>query len=337
VQAAPQGRVTATLAERFRDQAAACERSGSRLYADLCRLLADEPLVRGIAANERWDVPVRLLGGLHYLLLDGRAQGWRWADVRETLERERDWLARFVAEQPVQTNEVQRCWALLPAFLALGERPLDLIELGASGGLNLLWDRYRYRYAAGSWGSDDAELELVGEERGTVPARLLHRRPEVRRRRGIDLEPLELHDPDAARLLECFVWPDQHERIARLRQALELARRKPPDVIRGDYVELLPSLLADRDPQALTVVFQTVSTVYLAPERYEELRRVVDAAEPPVAWISTRRFTEETMGIDGGFELELRRPGEASPGLAATMGYHGQWLDWLLAAPAGGG
>jgi hypothetical protein len=328
VPAAPQGRVTDTLAERFREQAEACERSGSRLYADLCRLLADEPLVRGIAANDRWDVPVRLLGGLHYLVLDGRAPGWRWADVRETLERERDWLEGFVAEQPVQTNEVQRCWALLPAFLAVGDQPLDLIELGASAGLNLLWDRYRYSYSAGLWGDDDAALELVGDERRRVPAWLLERRPEVRRRLGIDLEPLDLHDPDAARLLECFVWPDQHERITRLRRALELARREPPEVIRGDYVELLPSLLADRAPQALTVVFQTVSTVYLAPERYEELRRVVDAAEPPVAWISTRRFTEETMDLQGGFELELRRPGEALPGLVATMGYHGQWLDW---------
>jgi hypothetical protein len=284
--------------------------------------------VRQIAPDDRWDLPVRLLGGLHYLVLDGRAPGWAWADVRETLAREREWLARFVADRGVQTNEVQRCWALLPAFLSLAERPLELLELGASAGLNLLCDRYRYRYAGGSWGATDSPLELSGEERTPVPASLLRRDVEIRRRRGVDLEPIGVRDPDAVRLLECFVWPDQQERIRRLRQAVELARREPPDVIRGDYVQLLPGLLADRDPEALTVVFQTVSTVYLAEERYEELRRIVDEAEPPLAWISTRRFTEETTGIEGGFELELRAPDDLKPRLVAKMGYHGQWLDW---------
>jgi hypothetical protein len=66
--------------------------------------------------------------------------------------------------------------------------------------------------------------------------------------------------------------------------------------------------------------------VYLSEERYAELRRIVDSVE--VAWISTRRFTEETTGVEGGFELELRLPGDSEPRLVAAMGYHGQWLEW---------
>ena len=85
----------------------------------------------------------------------------------------------FVAEQPVQTNEVQRCWALLPCVLEAAERldasTVDLIELGTSAGLLLFWDRYRYRYESGEWGPAAARLELAGEERGRVPARLLSR------------------------------------------------------------------------------------------------------------------------------------------------------------------
>jgi hypothetical protein len=129
-----------------------------------------------------------------------------------------------------------------------------------------------------------------------------------------------------ARLLECFIWADQQERLARLRAALEIARDDPPEIVAGDYVELLPSLLADRDPEALTVVFQTVSTVYLEAERYAELRRIVDGAG--VAWISTRRYSEEETGLDGGFELEARRAEEPAARLVALMGYHGQWLEW---------
>jgi hypothetical protein len=275
--------------------------------------------VRPLAPDDRWDLPIRVLGGIHHLVLDGRLRGWSWDAVQEALETEHEWLGCFVAEQPVQTNEVQRCWALLPAFLSLGDgRALELIELGASAGLNLVWDRYRYAYAGGTWG--DGALTLAGEERAPVPAGLLARRPAVVRRRGIDLHPLDPAREEDVRLLECFVWPDVAERVERLRTALAIAAADPPEILAGDYVDLLPALLADRDPDARTVVFQTVSTVYLDADRYAELRRIVDAAD--VDWISTRRFSEEETGLEGGFELEVGKR------LVARMGYHGQWLEW---------
>ena len=76
--------------------------------------------------------------------------------------------------------------------------------------------------------------------------------------------------------------------MARLRQALAIAAGDPPEIVAGDYVELLPSLLADRDPGAPTVVFQTVSTIYLEEDRYAELRRIVDEAGAR-PWRGSRR------------------------------------------------
>ena len=61
----------------------------------------------------RWDAPLRLLGGLHYLVLAGDAS---WDD--SALETHAEFLREFVREQSVQTNEVQRSWMLLPCFLA---------------------------------------------------------------------------------------------------------------------------------------------------------------------------------------------------------------------------
>ena len=156
----------------------------------------------------------------------------------------------------------------------------------------------------------------------------MDRRPLIIRRRGVDLQPLDVNDEAAVRLLECFIWPDQETRMSRLRAAIELAREDPPELLRGDYVDLLPSLLADRDPAVVTVVFQSVSTVYLSGERYAQLRQVVDRADPPVAWISTRRFDEEETNVESGFELELKLPHEDRSRLVAHMGYHGQWLEW---------
>ena len=106
--------------------------------------------------------------------------------------------------------------------------------------------------------------------------------------------------------------------MARLRGALAIARPDPPEILAGDYVDLLPSLFAERDADARTVVFQTVSTVYLDAERYAELRRIVDAADD-VAWISTRRFSEEETGLEGGFELEVGNASRRADGLPRAM------------------
>ena len=70
------------------------------------------------------------------------------------------------------------------------------------------------------------------------------------RRRGIDLEPVDVTTAEGERLLEAFVWPDQLERRERLRAAIATVRDDPPELLRGDYVDLLPAVLRDRAPDA---------------------------------------------------------------------------------------
>jgi hypothetical protein len=218
--------------------------TGSPLYAAVCQRLAGAPIVDKIAPDQRWDIPIRLLGALHYVAL---AEGIDpWAEPEVAIAERRDWIAEFLATQKVQTNEVQRAWALLPAFLSLGAPLLDLLELGPSAGLNLVWDRYRYRYRSGSWGPAAAALELAGDERAPVPIELLERSADVVRRRGVDLEPVDATTEEGARLLRCFVWADQSARLERLDRAVAALRLDPPTLIQGDYVDLLSSLLRDR-------------------------------------------------------------------------------------------
>jgi hypothetical protein len=212
------------------------------LYAALCRRFAADARIAAIAPDLRWDFPLRLLGGLHYLVLGGEAS---WDAVDEAVDSHLAFLARFVREQPVQTNEVARARHLLTGLLAVGAERIDLLELGTSAGLLLYLDRYGY--------PSEQPLEIV-------------------RRRGVDTHPIDVTTDEGARLLEAFVWPDQPERLERLREAIEIARTDPPELIRGDYVDLLPELLADRRDDATTVVMSCVSTVYLSDERYAELR-----------------------------------------------------------------
>ena len=107
----------------FLDQAAQCE-GRSELYTDLCRRYAVDPVAAEIVGPDPgWDAPLRLLGGLHYLVLGGQA---RWDDP---LAEHREFLSEFVATQGVQTNEVQRSWALLPLFLhAVGSAEVHVVD-----------------------------------------------------------------------------------------------------------------------------------------------------------------------------------------------------------------
>ena len=136
---------------------------------------------------------------------------------------------------------------LLPCFLDIARRAgveiIDLLELGSSAGLNLLWDRYRYRYENGT---DEDARSLSGEERRPVPAELLRLQPRVRHRRGVDLSPIDLTRPDDTLLLKSFVWADQDGQARTPRPRSRDASLGAPALERGDVVERLPDLLAER-------------------------------------------------------------------------------------------
>ena len=282
-----------------------------------------------------WDVPHRLLAGARWLALSGEVEDFEeaadpWRAFRAVLAEHGEWLARFVREHPIQTNEVQRCWVLLPVLLTiarLARRPLDLVELGPSAGLNLLWDRYGYVYEAGSWGDPLSPLQLSGEERSPVPEALLHTSVEVGRRLGIDLAPVDATTEEGIRLLDTFVRDDGYR--SRLRRGVETLRQDPPELVRGNYLDVLPQVLRERDERTLTVVFQTISTVYLSDEERTRLRVVIDeaGAEGPLAWISTPT-PEEHGQRRGDYPVELALWPGGDRRIIARMDVRGTWLEW---------
>jgi len=247
-----------------------------------------------------------------------------WDDIGAALDDHAEFLTRWTREQAVQTNEVQRAWGLLPVFLSVADgRPFDLLELGPSGGLNLVWDHYGYRYSTGSWG--DGPLELAGDDRVPPPVELLRRRVSVSRRRGIDLNPVDVTTEFGARLLQAFVWADQTARLERLRRAIDVLREDPPELIKGDYVERLPALLRHRSDGTHLVVFQTASTMYLEADGAERLRAALHEAarEEPLTYVSTGHAPD-----DNGFALEVERYPDGRPTRVAVMDFHGDWLEW---------
>jgi hypothetical protein len=332
------------LAEVFRRQAEHFEALGSPVYARLAGRLARDPSpARPFfdADDPDFHDPLRLFGAVHHLVLTGVAPdalSGDWDDFARALEEGADEIRGRLRVQDVQTNEVQRCVALLPAFLTVARetgRPVELLELGPSAGLNLLLDRYRYRYEAGSWGPEASVLELVAAERGgRAPADLLATALDIRRRRGIDLAPVDATSEAGYLLLRSFLWPGLEDRVRRLDAAVGVVRAEPepPELIRGDYVDLLPGLLAERPDDAVTIVFQTASTGYLPADAAARLRGSLNAAGEdgrPLAWVSTRRHDEREGTDETAYELEVRVwPGPER--LAALLDFHGNSLDWRL-------
>jgi hypothetical protein len=253
-------------------------------------------------------------------VLSGRAS---WEDI--DLDAHAEFLRQFCAEQDVQTNEVQRSWALVPAFLSLAdERPLDLLELGPSAGLNLVWDRYHCVYSTGTWGS--GSLELRGDDRTPPPASFFSRSVSVGRRRGVDLNPVDVTTDDGSLLLQAFVWADQTERLARLRAAIDVVRSDPPELIRGDYVRDLPRLLADRVPGAQLVVYETASTQYLDRVQRDTLYAAMHDAgrDEPFTFLTTL-----SNGGEDHYTFQAVDWPSGERRVVEHFDFHGSWLRWM--------
>jgi hypothetical protein len=236
-------------AEAYRDFAEGALAAGSPTYARLSAQVADDPRVTGLLDT----LPVRP----HPTLLFGAL---RWHDAPLSA----DWIVQhwaLVADvlltKRTQTNEPARCALLLPALAAL-PGPLALVEVGASAGLCLLYERWRYDYDGTIVGAGPVTLRCSVNDRVPVPARV----PEITWRAGLDLNPLDASDPETRRWLECLVWPEHEDRRATLHAALDVAAADPPRVVRGDLLADLPRLLDEVPAGATVVVLHTAVLLY---------------------------------------------------------------------------
>lgn len=290
------------MAARFREQATACARLGSPMYADLldrcARDIQSGGPVRDVLAGHEDDpgpsaVALRLAGSVHRLVLDRRAGELAtfYPSVGGRFEADGCWRAflRLVREEPEavrgrldrapQTNEVGRAAALMGGLLRIGEtyrHPVRLFEIGSSGGLNLRADRFAYvQEGRLLQGPADSPLRLVEPWRGRVPAAW----PDLRvvHRLGSDPYPVDVGSTEGRLTLTAYVWPDQRARLERLRAAFEVAAAQPASVREQDAVGFVAALdLADA---TTTVLWHSVMWQYLpAGDRDAVTARVEEVA-----------------------------------------------------------
>lgn len=246
---------------------------------------------------------------------------------RVLLEREAE-VRATVMSRATQTNEVGRLATLAPV-LGLLDGPLALVEVGASAGLCLFPDRYDYAWPPVGVLRGSGGPVLTAEATGALPVPAGH--PEVAWRGGVDLNPLDVSDEDAMAWLENLVWPEQDERRRRLREAIEVARREPPALRRGDLFDHLPDLLDEAAPHGTPVVFHSAVIAYLEEadrDRFHDLMTGL-VAEGRCRWISNegRRVLP---AVTGGREVPSGRFVTALDGVPVAWSHgHGHAIDWL--------
>jgi hypothetical protein len=292
---------------------------------------------------------LRMLGGVHALVLTGRAPelaafypsaggtadpgngaSLAWPAMRQVLadhaELVRAWLAH-----PPQTNEVGRGAGLVGALCQIVSEvslPVRLYEIGTSAGLNLRADQFRITGDGVSFGPPSSPVQMAGGWLGQpLPTPPL----EVISRIGGDLAPI---DPvsEAGRLrLSAFVWADQAARFARLNGACDLAARVPAELRTEPGDETIAGIeLAEG---TWTVLWHSIMRHYLSPEQ----AAAIDAGIAAVAASATpaARFAHISLEMirgtaDTPVELvtwpggQRRRLGTAPP--------HGVPVTWVQGA-----
>lgn len=326
----------AALAERFADPR---EFGSSPLYRTLSQVVADDPRLLRLAARGRpgQHPPFLFFGAVQALLLAGAEHplarfypsivGTAAAPPNEAgpylvdfcLQHEAE-LGNLIETRLVQTNLVRRAVALrlgLAVIARSTDKPMHLIEVGASAGALLRFDRYGYELGGRRFGDQASSVQITYEWRGDRPVPDLDALPPVASATGIDLNPLDATNPADRRWLEALVWPENRSEADLLHRALALVAADPPPILAGDAVDVCPSLASTLPPGEPRVVFHAMTRLHVPAERLAAFDGAIESfgRDGPLYWLS----------LEGPGALDLRGP----DGTLTHLARCGARIEWI--------
>lgn len=341
------------VANQFRRFAAIECHNISPLYELFSLSIADDPELLGIAARARQGQPLPNLffATIHFLLLrrpeyplasfypsisgnTARPAGHEaYRNLRLFCLKYRVEIDEIISTRMVQTNEVQRCSALLPSFCFIAQkvrnRPLALLDIGASAGLNLLWDHYGYNYGDElQYGNANSLVQIVCTLKGNNRPVITDNLPRVTFRLGLDLNPIDVYDFASTLWLRALVWPDEGNRDAILQKAIQIAQLSPPRLIAGDAIDILPDILNQIPNNAILCVFDTYMITHLPQSKRNYLSCLLDQHA------TKRDFFRVSIDLPhespcSELKIVAFEHGASKEKLLAHCDTHGKWLEWL--------
>ncbi|UYO17996.1 DUF2332 domain-containing protein [Bacillus sp. 41-22] len=323
-------------------------KGSSDLYEYLSIEISEDEEVLTLAsyAQPGQPIPNLLLGAVHYLLLKGKEHSlkryyyslvedadtnfenafYQFKDFCHVYQEE---IISLLQTKLVQTNEVRRGAYLYPSFCYIFNKvnkPLALIEIGTSAGLQLFWDQYRYSYGTEEmYGNRQSNVHLQSEIKGEKKPSFLEQSPPVMERIGLDLHVNNLNDEEDYLWLRALIWPEHKERLELFDQAATLVKEKSVQLIEGDGVALLPAIANQIREDAVICIFHT----HVANQIPENVKHKL---EKQIKEIGAKRdvFHLYNNMWDRDLHIDYYINGnEYCETVGETEG-HGRWFSWGL-------
>ena len=351
----------------FLNQAKWCDELESKFTAALLREIASDFDKKGVLFNLCGDWPtnpisdalgLRICGGLHNLALRNPnselAKEWpplkknwdirsAWSEAESAIQDNFAWFKDFILLPP-QTNEVRRSAAIFSGVCAASfgfAGPIDVLELGASAGLNQSFDEFEYSLC-GFHSLAKSNVKIETDWRGN-PCRQL-RNIKIRSRAACDQSPIDVLAAQNNLLLKSYIWPDQAERLIRTEAAIQIAIKNKIVVEKSDASVWLKNALKQRANDAMTIVFHSVFFNYPP----EEIRRQIfetmhgeiksSIAAAPLVWLRFENFgslfeNKNSNEFTNSFVLDMvamdYENGLISHKTLAKIDPHCRWIEWL--------
>ena len=324
----------------------------SPLYETLATEVSEckELLELASFAHSSQPTPNMMFASIQYLLLNGAKHALRQhyprlatgsitnSAVGDTLKcfchEYREAMVELISTRRTQTNVVQRSSCMLAGLSMMAYdsecHELCLVDLGASAGLNLNVDVYSHCYFQENSvlvkaGNQKSGVRLRTEVRGSKSLPAIANLT-IAGKIGIDLNPIDVCDPDSVLWLQSLVWPEHHERYEQLNQAIDLMHSNPVKLIRGDAAAMLEDVVRGVPTDQALVVCSTIAEYQFPQRTRDEIHRIlVSASRNRPIWRLRMEGAPETLlslaCYENGTLVQSSTLAKCSP--------HGLWIEWI--------
>jgi len=338
------------LKQRFKQFAKnECDNS-SRLYEYLSLKIADDEEILDLCsfAEGGQPIPNLLFGSIHYLLMNGKHHPLEeffpslvktpkkledsYPYFQDFCKKFRKEIIHLIQTKIVQTNEVRRCAYLYPSFSYIYQmvnKPISLIEIGTSAGLQLLWDQYKYTYSSSEtiYGNKKSNV-LIGSEvkdNGPTILPLLDIVPPVVDRYGIDLHVNDLSNEEDYLWLKALIWPEHFERRELFEKAVISMKENEINLIEADGIKILPEVVKQLSNDSILCIFHTHVANQIPVEGKQSLLKIIEV-------ISENRdvFHLYNNIWDRMLHLDYYIDGVKHEEIIGETEGHGKWFEWRI-------
>lgn len=323
-------------------------KGSSQLYEYISLKISEDNEILELCSNAQTGQPVPnlLFGTVHYLLLKGTVHPLKeyypsltkysrkideetFIYFKDFCRINRTEIILLLKSKLVQTNEVRRCAYLYPIFSLIYnkvKKPLSLIEIGTSAGLQLLLDKYSYSYGDNQmYGDKNSPVHITSEiKQGSIPSILLES-PPVASKIGIDLHISDLRNSEDYLWLKSLIWTEHEERLKLFESAARYFKENPVELIEGDGITLLPDVVKNLPENTMICIFHTHVANQL-PEvlKYELLDTIKKIGEKRDVFHLYNNVWDRKLHLD--YTLD----GKAYSKTIGETDGHGKWFEWNI-------